>query len=223
VVHEWEAVAAQPGDALVRAVVMLAALLVGRWVLVTVLTAVARVPGLVGRSAAAAVRGLRPGVGRRLVAAALGLGAPAVLTLSTLPQASAVAVDRPATDVARRPVLPSTPALAGPASRATATPARSTARATAVVVVRRGDTLWDIARRHLPASATPGDIARAWPRWYAANRAAIGPDPARLRPGTRLRHPDRRPAGTPASSHDRSPATGTDPGAVARSLDPDRR
>ena len=92
-----------------------------------------------------------------------------------------------------------------------------------VVVVRPGDTLWDIARRHLPASATSSDVARAWPRWYAANRAVIGPDPALLRPGTRLRSPDRRPAGTPASTHDRPSATRTEPGAVARSLDPDRR
>jgi hypothetical protein len=54
------------------------------------------------------------------------------------------------------------------------------------VVVRRGDTLWDIAARHLGPGATPAAIAREWPRWYAANRAVVGPDPGRILPGQRL-------------------------------------
>jgi resuscitation-promoting factor RpfA len=53
-------------------------------------------------------------------------------------------------------------------------------------VVRRGDALWDIAARHLGASATAADIAREWPRWYQANRAVIGSDPALIRPGELL-------------------------------------
>ena len=53
-------------------------------------------------------------------------------------------------------------------------------------VVRRGDALWDIAARHLGASATAADIAREWPRWYHANRAVIGADPALIRPGELL-------------------------------------
>lgn len=57
------------------------------------------------------------------------------------------------------------------------------------VVVRRGDTLWAIAARHLGAGASAGQIAREWPRWYAANRAVIGPDPDLLRPGQHLRPP----------------------------------
>jgi hypothetical protein len=32
-------------------------------------------------------------------------------------------------------------------------------------------------------------VARTWPRWYAANRDAIGPDPDLLRPGTVLHPP----------------------------------
>lgn len=54
------------------------------------------------------------------------------------------------------------------------------------VVVRRGDTLWDLAARHLGAGASTTDIAEEWPRWYAANRAAIGPDPDLIRPGQEL-------------------------------------
>lgn len=58
-----------------------------------------------------------------------------------------------------------------------------------MVVVRRGDTLWDITARHLGPGAGPAEIAAEWPRWYDANRAQIGADPALIVPGTRLRPP----------------------------------
>jgi nucleoid-associated protein YgaU len=57
------------------------------------------------------------------------------------------------------------------------------------MTVRRGDTLWDIAARHLGPAATDLEIAQAWPRWFAANRAVLGPDPDRLHPGQRLTPP----------------------------------
>jgi hypothetical protein len=57
------------------------------------------------------------------------------------------------------------------------------------VVVRRGDTLWDLARRDLGPDATDAEVAQSWPRWHAANRRVIGPDPGRLRPGQILRRP----------------------------------
>ncbi|WP_022924164.1 LysM peptidoglycan-binding domain-containing protein [Serinicoccus marinus] len=53
-------------------------------------------------------------------------------------------------------------------------------------VVRRGDTLWDLAQRHLGADATAVQVAQEWPRWYAANRGVIGPDPDLLLPGQEL-------------------------------------
>ncbi len=53
-------------------------------------------------------------------------------------------------------------------------------------VVRRGDTLWDIAARHLGPRASVEQVAREWPRWHAANRAVIGPDPDHIEPGQRL-------------------------------------
>ena len=56
-------------------------------------------------------------------------------------------------------------------------------------VVRRGDTLWDVAARHLGPTASPADIAHEWPRWYAANRAAIGTNPQLILPGTVLHAP----------------------------------
>ncbi len=61
------------------------------------------------------------------------------------------------------------------------------------VVVRRGDTLWDIAARHLGRSATTAEIAHEWPRWHVANRALIGNDPDRLQPGQRLSPPTNAP------------------------------
>ncbi|WP_051466094.1 MULTISPECIES: LysM peptidoglycan-binding domain-containing protein [Pseudofrankia] len=60
----------------------------------------------------------------------------------------------------------------------------------AEVVVHRGDSLWTIAARHLGPSATDAQIAAEWPRWWAANQDAIGPDPGLILPGQRLRPPD---------------------------------
>lgn len=57
------------------------------------------------------------------------------------------------------------------------------------VVVRRGDTLWDIASRHLGPGASLADIAAEWPRWYAENAGAIGPDPDLILPGLELTVP----------------------------------
>lgn len=57
------------------------------------------------------------------------------------------------------------------------------------VVVHRGDSLWSIAAAQLGAGATDDEIAEAWPRWYATNRAIIGADPDRLLPGQVLQIP----------------------------------
>ena len=56
-------------------------------------------------------------------------------------------------------------------------------------VVHRGDTLWSVAARQLGPDATPAEIARAWPRWYAANREVIGDDPGLILPGQVLTAP----------------------------------
>lgn len=58
-----------------------------------------------------------------------------------------------------------------------------------LVTVRRGDTLWDLAARHLGPQATDAEIAAEWPRWYAANREAVGDDPDLLLPGRQLQAP----------------------------------
>ncbi len=58
-----------------------------------------------------------------------------------------------------------------------------------LVTVRRGDTLWDLAARHLGPHATDAEIAAEWPRWYEANRAVVGDDPDLLLPGRQLQPP----------------------------------
>jgi len=62
--------------------------------------------------------------------------------------------------------------------------------APAEVVVRRGDSLWAIAARHLGHDASDAEIARAWPAWFEANRRVVGDDPDLLRPGQVLRAPE---------------------------------
>jgi len=59
------------------------------------------------------------------------------------------------------------------------------------VLVRRGDTLWDIAASQLPRGCTNAQIAAAWPRWYRHNRRVIGPNPHLIIPGMRLLPPAR--------------------------------
>lgn len=95
-----------------------------------------------------------------------------------------------------------TPAAPPPAPRPapspellTTTPRQASAPEQDEVVVRRGDTLWDLAARTLPATATDAEIATEWPRWYAANVDVVGSDPDLLVPGQRLRVPaaDARP------------------------------
>jgi len=65
----------------------------------------------------------------------------------------------------------------------------SARRPASAVLVRRGDTLWGIAARHLPGQVSNARIAAAWPPWYRLNRRVIGSDPNLIRPGMRLRAP----------------------------------
>lgn len=92
------------------------------------------------------------------------------------------AVSRPAPEPGWRPTTsPAHPSADGAielVSRGTAEPD--------TVVVRAGDTLWDIAARHLGPEADAASIAEAWPRWHEANRDAMGTDPHLLLPGTVL-------------------------------------
>ncbi|WP_448629912.1 LysM peptidoglycan-binding domain-containing protein [Cellulomonas soli] len=97
---------------------------------------------------------------------------------TTVPVPAAAVTQTAATTPA--PVAPTAPdAQAGPAGGS--------------VVVQPGDSLWDIAARHLPPDASDAQIAAAWPRWYEANRDTIGDDPDLLRPAQLLRAPGATP------------------------------
>lgn len=104
-------------------------------------------------------------------------------------------LDRPVAEVPTgwtpdRPAVPlRRAATSEEAVRLVATTPHPELAVTDEVVVRSGDTLWDIAARHLGPDASAADIAHEWPRWHAANRAAIGDDPDLLRPGERLLPP----------------------------------
>ncbi|HEY0949875.1 LysM peptidoglycan-binding domain-containing protein, partial [Nocardioides sp.] len=79
--------------------------------------------------------------------------------------------------------------LPGHALRATGPVRPACGEEARTVVVRHGDSLWELAAVHL------GD-ARRWPEIYALNRAAIGADPGLIHPDTRLRLPADRPEET---------------------------
>ena len=86
-----------------------------------------------------------------------------------------------------------TPAASQTVATVVATPAATASGqiATAPVAAGRHDAPTESPRaeRHLGGDAPDAEVAKAWPRWYAANRAVIGSDPDVLRPGQVLRIP----------------------------------
>ncbi len=203
VAAQW-AIVRQPGpaslDEALALVASCAALLLAGWLAVSTTAALlAHLPGRVGALADRLAAAWAPLVARRLAAALVGAALGGALAPGTAvadpswrqlsPPAAAAAAASPAPPgpgwVPTRPVQrpqPS-PRLVGAAS------AQPGARE---VVVHRGDTLWGIAARHLGPQATDAEVATAWPRWHAANRAVIGADPGLLLPGQVLLAPDDR-------------------------------
>ncbi len=187
----------------------------------TVLTVLTAAIAGLGSRAHRRASALAPRACRRLAGALLGLtvaGAPLATGLpvaAALPTSVAVAT-APAATSSSGPALPGTEGLDRPAAGVPAgwtpdrpaVPHRQDARSRSLVrlvastprtgnavveevVVRRGDSLWDIAARHLGADASAAEIATEWPRWHAANAAVIGADPDLLLPGQRLLPPHR--------------------------------
>lgn len=185
-----------PTSALVGAL-GLAAWAVATWLVVAAAaTAGGHLPGRAGRAAAGAARRIAPVAVRRGLELALGLtvgtavlgAAPAAASAPGLDRGTQVEASVPALDWGSAPA----PAVPEPAPEPAAKPAREQTP----VVVAPGDSLWALAERDLAqrSATAPSDaaVAQAWPAWWAANRAAVGPDPHRLHPGTSLTPPAHR-------------------------------
>ncbi|MDP9417382.1 MAG: hypothetical protein M3P48_06025 [Actinomycetota bacterium] len=203
---------AAPFEPLLLLTAVALALLVLTWIAGSVvLTAVTAGGRRVGPVAHAIAGRITPALVHRGVVALLGLSvvtaaAPAsaatesrvrVVAAQEQEQGSFPAAGQALPDLDRVPPgpawLPPKPPRSVVAERAVplvTTPAHPEHAAAEEVVVRRGDTLWDIAARGLGPGATAEDIAREWPRWYAANAAVIGADPDLLLPGQLLRPPE---------------------------------
>ncbi len=126
---------------------------------------------------------------RRLVLVACGTGLAAGLAVPAQATPGDVHTDRrPPAVLAGLPFPDRAVGLPGHALRSTG-PVRTTGDDARTVVVRPGDSLWELAAVHL------GD-ARRWPEIYALNRATIGADPSLIHPDTRLRLPADRPEET---------------------------
>jgi hypothetical protein len=174
--------------------------LVALWVaLGLAVTAASLLPGRLGRLGGAIANRLTPAALRRVVAAATSTS---ILLSPAAAIASPTGGHSPAPAGAAS-VLPAIgwPTDPGPAARQAVPPPRAGssgppgAERTAApgaagrVRVRAGDSLWSIAGRRLGPAAPATRIQQEWPRWYAANRQLIGPDPDLIRPGTSLRPP----------------------------------
>ena len=194
--------ATQPTEPLVAAAALLAWTLAGWLLLVALLTACSRLPGLLGNGFRRALHLVAPAAVRRAVALALGAGVVLGGGTGTALAASHGPARAAGAPAARSAVQQLTPQLGSPAAPqlppsldwpTAAPPFGTTGQA---VVVRPGDTLWDLAAARLPDDASDARVAAAWPAWWSTNREVIGPDPDLLHPGQRLVPP----AGSPTHS-----------------------
>lgn len=156
-----------------------------------------KLPGTAGRAARHVAATVTPALVRRLIEAVLGASI-AVGTTGQLAYATAGAPARthelPRLD---RPDRPDHSAVHQPPAPDPDRPDRADddrdgghATRARTVQVRPGDTLWAIASAHLRGAPDNAAIAASWPRWYAANRRVIGPDPDLILPGQHLRPPE---------------------------------
>lgn len=185
---------AQPSaDQLAGSICAFAAWVVAAWLASTVLlTIVAAAPGVIGRFSRRWAMRLAPTAIRTALGLMLGI-TPVVLapTIAAPASAAEITEDEP---IIGRP-LGSAVASSG-TEHAAHDPASTEVAALAMgkgdrVTVRVGDSLWSIAEDHLARNASVRDIAAEWPRWFAANRDEIGPDPNMLQIGTTLTAPPR--------------------------------
>lgn len=146
-------------------------------------------PGLGGRAARAVAARLVPATLRQAAAVVLGVsiatGGATAAGAAPAPGPGAVAVSAGGPGIGV-----DWPTVPGRSISAPAAPAGRAGSATQAVVVAPGQCLWDIAADRLGRDATDAQVAAEWQRWYATNRAVIGPDPDLIRPGQRLIAPE---------------------------------
>ncbi len=195
------AVASAPGgslDALCGAVAMVVAWVLSAWLTMGVLVAAgAALPGVLGDRLSRVATRLAPVPVRRAVALAIGMAVVApVATAQAIapgPEPRYPVLDRvvvqPVPAAPAAPVVPAVPTPPQAPSAEALSPPSAGIAAAATVVVQPGDSLWRIAAAALGPDASAVEIADAWPRWYAANRATVGADPDLIRPGQRLQPP----------------------------------
>lgn len=184
-------------DMLVGLTAALAAGTVLGWVvLVVAATALSAVPGAAGVLAGRVADRVTPLALQEVVRVALGVSVVMAPVTAALPSAWASESPQPQAEVSRRVPSIGRPALDAPdrppvarAPRAQHEVITPEQRRELCVVVRRGDTLWEIAARHLGPGVTDLEVAAEWPRWWRANRLVIGSDPHLILPGMRLRPP----------------------------------
>ncbi|MGV1007426.1 MAG: LysM peptidoglycan-binding domain-containing protein [Dermatophilaceae bacterium] len=209
---------ADPADILLT-IVAAAGFVLALWLgLGTVLSALAGLPGATGRACEGIARRVAPAAVRKATALVLGTAMAAAVAPGTA-AASGTAAPRhtmaapvaqaqsprgnsvpdpgfhpPAAsgdvpDPGFRPPAPAPPPVPATMGALEGGSPRASGSVDDRYVVRRGDTLWEVAARHLGPRASATAIAREWPRWYAANRSVIGPDPHHIEPGQLLRPP----------------------------------
>jgi LysM repeat protein len=200
-------------DDLVAAIASVGLVVVAAWGWASLIAHLAAaLPGTVGRISAAAAAVMTPAACRGAIRLLLGASAisapitpvaasaaePVAYALATSSTAGSNAdfadlpgIERPAMVLGWVPTVPEPAPAAAPQVdvRLVATPPSEAEAMLDEVVVRRGDTLWEIAARALGRHATAAEIAAEWPRWFSANRAVIGTDPDLIYPGTVLRAP----------------------------------
>jgi hypothetical protein len=178
-------------------------------VLGVVLETLARLPGVAGRWASALSVAVSPRVVHRAAAVLLGVGVGAgvsagAATAGPVRAPVVASLGAPSATLSPQPPDPAWAPLPDPAWVPEPPRVRPQPDVAAVstlgrragggdlgeVVVRRGDSLWTIAARHLGPGAGDAEVAEEWPRWYAANRAVIGDDPDLLLPGQVLQPPE---------------------------------
>jgi hypothetical protein len=176
--------------ALSRVAAVAAAFCAGWWWGITCATAISTVGG----TSPVRPRGC-PAWWHRAVLGACGVAIASALASPAYAAGEAELSGQPGRGVAVVQGLPlpdrplGSPARSGPPAHPPPEPASSTA---GTVTVASGDSLWSLAKTRLPHDATDAEVDAAWRRIYAANRAAIGPDPDVIRPGLRLRIPGAR-------------------------------